>query len=162
MKKTKLTHLDESGAANMVDVGSKAHSVRTALASAEIRMKPSTLKAIVEGAVVKGDVLAAARLAGIMAAKKTSELIPLCHQLNLSKVAVELKTELEEGLIRIEALAKTNGPTGVEMEALTAASVAALTIYDMAKALDRAMVIGDIKVLRKDGGASGLYERPAD
>ncbi len=160
--KTKLTHLDESGAANMVDVGSKAHSARTALASAEIRMKPSTLKAIAEGAVAKGDVLAAARLAGIMAAKKTPELIPLCHQLNLSKVAVELKTDLAEGLIRIEALAKTTGPTGVEMEALTAASVAALTIYDMAKALDRAMVIGDIKVLRKEGGASGLYERPAD
>ena len=155
----KLTHIDQSGAANMVDVGDKPDTLRSAVASATISMLESTLSAIVNEAAKKGDVLAAARLAGIMAAKKTSDLIPLCHPLRLSKVSVELTPRPGLGRIDIEASAKTTGPTGVEMEALTAASVAALTIYDMAKALDRSMVIGEIKLMRKDGGQSGLFER---
>ncbi|MDL2226837.1 cyclic pyranopterin monophosphate synthase MoaC [Deltaproteobacteria bacterium OttesenSCG-928-M10] len=158
----RLTHLDETGAANMVDVGDKPDTVRLAVASSSIQMKEETLAAIIGGAVKKGDVLAAARLAGIMAAKRTAELIPLCHPLMLSKVAVDLTPLPGRGRIDIRATAKTAGPTGVEMEALTAASVAALTIYDMAKALDRGMVISDIKLLKKDGGRSGLYERPEE
>lgn len=157
----RLTHLDENGAANMVDVGDKPDTVRVATAAASITMKPETLAAIMEQNLKKGDVLAAARLAGIMAAKRTSELIPLCHSLMLSKVAVELLPRPEHNRIDIEATAKTTGPTGVEMEALTAASVAALTIYDMAKAVDRSMVIGDLRLLMKDGGRSGLYTRTA-
>ncbi|MDR1045750.1 MAG: cyclic pyranopterin monophosphate synthase MoaC [Candidatus Adiutrix sp.] len=156
----RLTHLDQSGAANMVDVGQKPDSARVALASASITMAEATLSAILAGNAKKGDVLAAARLAGIMAAKKTPELIPLCHPLRLSQVSVDLFPRPGQGRIDIEALAKTTGPTGVEMEALTAAAVAALTIYDMAKALDRSMLIGDIKLLKKDGGRSGLYLRP--
>jgi len=155
----RLTHLDQSGAANMVDVSDKPDSARTALAAASISMAPETLAVIMEQSAKKGDVLAVARLAGIMAAKKTSELIPLCHPLMLSKVSVELTPRPESSRIDIEALAKTTGPTGVEMEALTAASVAALTVYDMAKAVDRSMVISDIKLLMKDGGRSGLFER---
>lgn len=158
----RLTHLDETGAANMVDVGDKPDTVRVAVASSSIRMKEETLQAIISGSIKKGDVLAAARLAGIMAAKKTSELIPLCHPLMLSKVAVDLIPLSGQGRIDIQASAKTTGPTGVEMEALTAAAVAALTIYDMAKALDRGMVVSDIKLLKKDGGRSGLYERSED
>lgn len=154
-----MTHLDNSGSANMVDVGDKPDTLRVAVASGSVWMKESTLEAILKAAVKKGDVLAAARLAGIMAAKKTSELIPLCHPLMLSKVAVELKPKPGEGRIDIQATARTTGQTGVEMEALTAVSVAALTIYDMAKAMDRAMVIGDIKLMKKEGGKSGAYER---
>lgn len=154
-----LTHLDQSGAANMVDVSDKPDSVRVAVASASISMEAETLTVIMNQSAKKGDVLAVARLAGIMAAKKTSELIPLCHPLSLSKVSVELTPRPELGRIDIEALAKTTGPTGVEMEALTAASTTALTIYDMAKAIDRSMIIGDIKLMMKDGGRSGLFER---
>ena len=153
----KLTHLDQTGAANMVDVGDKRDTVRTALAAGSIRMAESTLTTIVDEAAKKGDVLAAARLAGIMAAKKTAELIPLCHSLNLSKVSVDIQPRPGLGRIDIEAEARTTGPTGVEMEALTAVSTALLTVYDMAKAIDRGMVITDIRVLRKDGGRSGLF-----
>jgi cyclic pyranopterin phosphate synthase len=156
---SQLTHIDQTGAANMVDVSDKPDTQRIAVASAAVHMAEATLSAIMGEAAKKGDVLAAARLAGIMAAKKTSDLIPLCHPLQLSKVSVELYPRPGQGRIDIEASAKTTGPTGVEMEALTAASVAALTIYDMAKAVDRGMVISDIKVLKKDGGRSGLYER---
>ncbi len=155
----KLTHLDQNGAAHMVDVGDKPDTVRTAVATASISMTEDTLAAILSQAAKKGDVLAAARLAGIMAAKKTADLIPLCHPLRLSSVTVDLSPRPGEGRIDIEAGAKTTGPTGVEMEALTAASVAALTIYDMAKAIDRSMVIGDIKLQKKDGGRSGPFER---
>ena len=154
-----LTHLDQNGAANMVDVGDKPDTLRVATAGASISMKAETLAAILDQSVKKGDVLAAARLAGIMAAKKTSELIPLCHPLMLSKVSIDLAPQPGLGRIDITATAKTTGPTGVEMEALTAASVAALTIYDMAKALDRSMVISDLRLLMKDGGRSGLYRR---
>lgn len=157
-----LTHLDRSGAANMVDVSDKPATVRVAVAAASIHLEEATLTTIVDQSAKKGDVLAVARLAGIMAAKKTSELIPLCHPLMLSKVGVELTPRPGQGRIDIEATAKTTGPTGVEMEALTAASVAALTIYDMAKAIDRSMVITDIRLMKKDGGRSGLYERPGD
>lgn len=143
----------------MVDVSEKNGSARVAVASAAISLQAETLAAIMEQSTKKGDVLAVARLAGIMAAKKTSDLIPLCHPLMLSKVSVELTPRPESNRIDIEATAKTTGPTGVEMEALTAASVAALTIYDMAKAMDRTMVISDIKLMMKDGGRSGLFER---
>lgn len=143
----------------MVDVSEKNDSARVAVASAAISLQAETLAAIMEQSTKKGDVLAVARLAGIMAAKKTSDLIPLCHPLMLSKVSVELTPRPESNRIDIEATAKTTGPTGVEMEALTAASVAALTIYDMAKAMDRTMVISDIKLMMKDGGRSGLFER---
>ena len=155
-----LTHLDRTGAANMVDVGDKPDTIRVAVAAASVHMQEETLAAIINEAAKKGDVLAAARLAGIMAAKKTSDLIPLCHPLQLSRVAVDLTPRPGQGRIDIEALARTTGPTGVEMEALTAASVAALTIYDMAKAIDRSMTITDIRLMKKDGGRSGLYERP--
>jgi len=154
-----LTHLDQAGAANMVDVSGKPDTARVAVAVASIHMDEETLNVIVNEAAKKGDVLAAARLAGIMAAKKTADLIPLCHPLQLSRVAVDLYPRPGQGRLDIEALAKTTGPTGVEMEALTAASVAALTIYDMAKAIDRSMTITDIKLMKKDGGRSGLYER---
>lgn len=157
-----LTHLDRSGAANMVDVSEKPATVRVAVAAASIHLEEATLTTIMDQSAKKGDVLAVARLAGIMAAKKTSDLIPLCHPLMLSKVGVELTPRPGQERIDIEATAKTTGPTGVEMEALTAASVAALTIYDMAKAIDRSMVITDIRLMKKDGGRSGLYERPGD
>ena len=155
-----LTHLDATGAANMVNVGEKPATGRLAVAAATLEMAEPTLAAIMEGTALKGDVLAAARLAGIMAAKKTAELIPLCHQLQLSQVQVRLTPCPGRGRLEIEATAKTTGPTGVEMEALTAAAVAALTVYDMAKALDRGMVIGELRLLKKDGGASGLFVRP--
>ena len=151
----------ETGAAIRGDVGENPDTARVATAAPSIPRKPEPLAAIMEQNLKKGDVLAAARLAGIMAAKRTSELIPLCHSLMLSKVAVELLPRPEHNRIDIEATAKTTGPTGVEMEALTAASVAALTIYDMAKAVDRSMVIGDLRLLMKDGGRSGLYTRTA-
>ncbi len=154
-----LTHLDHTGAAHMVDVGDKPATARLAVASASIQLAEETLAVIMGEASKKGDVLAAARLAGIMAAKKTSELIPLCHPLMLSKVGVELTPRPGQGRVDIEATAKTTGPTGVEMEALTAAAVAALTIYDMAKAIDRSMIITGIRLLKKDGGRSGLFER---
>lgn len=150
---TKLTHLDEAGNAAMVDISAKDASVREAVAEGRISMSSEALAAIREGVVKKGDVLATARIAGIMAAKKTSELIPLCHPLALSKVAVDF--EFEGNSIRVTALARLTGQTGVEMEAMTAASVALLTIYDMAKALDKGMVISGLRLLSKSGGKSG-------
>ena len=150
---TKLTHLDDAGNAAMVDISAKNATMREAIAEGRITMSAEALAAIREGAVKKGDVLATARIAGIMAAKKTSELIPLCHPLALSKVAVDF--EFEAAGIRVTALARLTGQTGVEMEALTAASIALLTIYDMAKAIDKAMVISDVRLLSKSGGKSG-------
>lgn len=150
---TKLTHLDDAGNAAMVDISAKNATMREAIAEGRITMSADALAAIRDGAVKKGDVLATARIAGIMAAKKTSELIPLCHPLALSKVAVDF--EFEAAGIRVTALARLTGQTGVEMEALTAASVALLTIYDMAKAIDKAMVISDVRLLSKSGGKSG-------
>jgi cyclic pyranopterin phosphate synthase len=150
---TKLTHLDDAGNAAMVDISAKNATMREAIAEGRITMSAEALAAIHDGAVKKGDVLATARIAGIMAAKKTSDLIPLCHPLALSKVAVDF--EFEAGGIRVTALARLTGQTGVEMEALTAASVALLTIYDMAKAIDKAMEISGVRLLSKSGGKSG-------
>lgn len=155
---TKLTHLDESGAAHMVDVSAKTDTVREAVAEGRIEMSAEALQAIVDGSAKKGDVLASARIAGIMAAKKTSELIPLCHPLLLSKIAVDFS--FEPDAIRATARVRLTGQTGVEMEAMTAVSVALLTIYDMAKALDKAMTISDIRLLTKSGGKSGDWVRP--
>jgi cyclic pyranopterin phosphate synthase len=152
-----LSHLDEKGKARMVDVGDKPVTSREALARGEITMSATALRLIRQGALAKGDPLQAARLAGIMAAKKTSELIPLCHPLPLTHVSVEL-TDIRRGF-RIEARVRTASQTGVEMEALTAVAVAALTIYDMAKAVDKEMVIGDICLIEKKGGRSGHYRR---
>jgi cyclic pyranopterin phosphate synthase len=154
-----LTHLDAQGHAAMVDVGDKQITTRTAIAEGEVRMTPATLAAIRDGNVPKGDVLAAARIAGIMAAKKTPELIPLCHTLLLTKVAVDFEIDEAESRVVITAMVRCNGQTGVEMEALTAVSVAALTIYDMAKALDKSMTIGAIRLLEKQGGKSGDWRR---
>jgi cyclic pyranopterin phosphate synthase len=150
---TKLTHLDDSGAAHMVDVSAKVDTVREAVAEGRIAMSAEALVAIREGSAKKGDVLATARIAGIMAAKKTSELIPLCHPLMLSKVSVDFSFE-DDG-IRATALVRLTGQTGVEMEAMTAVSVALLTIYDMGKALDKGMVVSGIRLLSKSGGKSG-------
>ena len=154
-----LTHLDERGHAAMVDVADKSVTSRRALARGEVRMTSATLDAIRDGDVPKGDVLAAARIAGIMAAKRTPELIPLCHTLLLSKVAIDFEIDETRSRILITAMVRCKGQTGVEMEALTAVSVAALTIYDMAKALDKGMVIGDICLLEKEGGKSGEWRR---
>ena len=150
-----LTHLDAAGKARMVDVGGKAETARVAIASGRIRMNAAALAAIRDGAVPKGDVLAAARIAGIMAAKKTAELIPLCHPLALDAVTVDFA--LEDGGLCATATASLTGRTGVEMEALTAVSVALLTVYDMAKAIDKGMVIEDIRLIEKRGGKSGLW-----
>lgn len=158
MSDEKLTHLDEHGAARMVDVSEKAVTRRLARASASVRMRPETLTLITSGESQKGDVLAAARLAGIMAAKRTGELIPLCHPLPLDSVVVELRASPPDQLL-IEATAVVSGRTGVEMEAMTAVSVAALTVYDMCKAVDRGMVIGEIRLEEKLGGKSGHYRR---
>ena len=159
---TKLTHLDDKGSARMVDVSAKDPTERTAMAEAIVRMKPETLALVLEGAAPKGDVLAAARIAGIMAAKKTSELIPLCHPLPISGVTVACEPDEQEALIRVLASVKVTGQTGVEMEALTAASVAALTIYDMLKAAERGITIESIRLVAKEGGKSGVYraEKP--
>ena len=155
----RLSHVSDSGEARMVDVSAKPHTVRSATATGEIRMRDYTLSAIVNAHIKKGDVLATARIAGVMAAKKTAELIPLCHPIALSDVQVELVADERLPGIRVSATARTTGPTGVEMEALTAASVALLTIYDMAKAIDRGMEIGAISLAEKTGGASGHYTR---
>jgi cyclic pyranopterin phosphate synthase len=152
----KLTHLDESGHAVIVDVGSKPDTERVAVARGEVRLSPETLSVVREGRAAKGDVLAVARVAGIMAAKKTPELIPLCHPIMLTSVKVEF--ELKGWGIEVEARAKTTGPTGVEMEALTAVSVAALTIYDMLKAIERGASIQNVRLVRKGGGKSGTWE----
>jgi cyclic pyranopterin monophosphate synthase len=148
-----LTHLDDSGAAHMVDVAAKPVTVREAVATGRITMSAEAAAAIREGSAKKGDVLATARIAGIMAAKKTAELIPLCHPLPLTRVAMDLA--LDETGVTVTATAATEGKTGVEMEALTAASVALLTLYDMAKALDKSMIIGEIRLVSKTGGKSG-------
>jgi len=152
-----LTHIDASGRAQMVDIAAKAPTVRLARAGGLVRMQPATLALIVAGNLQKGDVLAVARIAGIMAAKKCAELIPLCHPLPLNQVALELHCDAAESVVRIRATVSTTGKTGVEMEALTAVSVAALTIYDMAKAVDRGMRLEGIRLLEKRGGASGDY-----
>jgi cyclic pyranopterin phosphate synthase len=154
---SRLSHLDETGAARMVDVTDKAATQRTARAEGFIAMAPATLALVEKGEAKKGDVLAAARIAGIMAAKKTHELIPLCHPLALTKVAMEFEPSAEPAGIRVAAEVKVAGPTGVEMEALTAVSVACLTIYDMLKAADRAMRIDGVRLLEKTGGRSGTY-----
>ncbi|KOF22574.1 molybdenum cofactor biosynthesis protein MoaC [Ensifer adhaerens] len=162
MSKTTLTHLDSGGEANMVDVGDKAETVRSATAEGHVRMRPETLALILEGNAKKGDVIGTARLAGIMAAKQTSNLIPLCHPLMLTKVSVDITPDPALPGLRVEALAKLTGKTGVEMEALTAVSIACLTIYDMAKAADREMEIGGIQLVSKPGGRSGDYRRQGD
>ena len=153
-----LTHFDAEGHAHMVDVSDKAVTSRIARAEGYIKMQPETLEIITEGRAKKGDVLGVARLAGIMAAKRTAELIPLCHPLPITSVAVELAPDADLPGIRIVASVKTTGQTGVEMEALTAASVTALTVYDMTKAVDKSMQIGGIRVVLKDGGKSGRFE----
>ncbi|WP_437884147.1 cyclic pyranopterin monophosphate synthase MoaC [Pseudomonas sp. LRF_L74] len=152
-----LTHLDSQGRANMVDVTDKAVTSREAVAEARVRMLPATLRMIVEGGHPKGDVFAVARIAGIQAAKKTADLIPLCHPLMLTSVKLELRAEGDD-LVHIQARCKLAGQTGVEMEALTAASVAALTIYDMCKAVDRGMTIESVRLLEKSGGKSGSFK----
>ncbi|MEV4606376.1 cyclic pyranopterin monophosphate synthase MoaC [Neorhizobium sp. LMR1-1-1.1] len=154
----KLTHIDQAGEAHMVDVGNKAETDRSATAEGFVRMLPETLALIREGNAKKGDVIGTARLAGIMAAKKTSDLIPLCHPLMLTKVSVEISEDDSLPGLRVTATAKLTGRTGVEMEALTAVSVTCLTIYDMAKAADKAMEIGGIRLLEKTGGKSGHYK----
>ena len=152
---SELTHIDKDGRASMVDVGDKSSTSREAVAQGSVRMKPATLAAIRDGAVPKGDVLAAARIAGIMAAKRTPELIPLCHTLLLSKVAIDFEIDETGSRVIITGTVRCQGRTGVEMEALTAVSVAALTVYDMAKALEKTMTIGGIRLLTKQGGKSG-------
>ncbi len=147
---SRLTHLDDTGAAHMVDVSAKADTMRTARAEGVITMSAAAIEAIRDGHNKKGDAISVSRVAGIMAAKKTSELVPLCHPLALSSVTIDVT--VEDNLIRVTATTRTTGPTGVEMEALTAVSVALLTLYDMAKALDRAMVIGGVRLLEKSGG----------
>ncbi len=154
-----LTHLDKDGNARMVDVGDKAITVREATARARVVMAPATLELIVRGEHSKGDVFSVAKIAGIQAAKKCSDLIPLCHPLALSAIDVNFVVEPEKNQVEIRTLCRLAGQTGVEMEALTAASVAALTIYDMCKAVDRGMTIGDIVLLTKSGGKSGDWQR---
>ena len=156
---SQLTHLDAQGQAHMVDVGAKAETEREAIAAGRVLMQPATLALLRAGDLPKGDVLGTARVAGIMAAKRTSELIPLCHPLLLTKVSVEFAFDEDASAVEITATVRCRGQTGVEMEALTAVSVAALTIYDMAKAVERGMVISDIRLLEKRGGKSGVWER---
>lgn len=156
---SRLTHLDAEGAARMVDVSAKAVTAREAIAAGRIDMSEAAREAIAQGLVKKGDVLAVARVAGIMGAKKTADLIPLCHPLPLSSVAIDLS--LDEQGVTATATARTTGQTGVEMEALTAVSTALLTVYDMTKAIDKAMIIRDIRLLEKRGGKSGDWRAPA-
>jgi len=153
-----LTHFDKQGLAHMVDVSDKAVTHRVAKAAGRIRMSPQTLEMVKKGSAKKGDVLGVARLAGIMGCKRTADLIPLCHPLPITKVALDLEVDQARSSVVITSIVKTTGQTGIEMEALTAVSVAALTVYDMLKAVDRGMVISDIRVILKDGGKSGLYE----
>ncbi|HEV7326086.1 MAG TPA: cyclic pyranopterin monophosphate synthase MoaC [Bosea sp. (in: a-proteobacteria)] len=155
---SRLTHLDQKGEAHMVDVGDKAETVRTAIAEGHVVMQAETLAIVRDGEAKKGDVLGTARLAGIMAAKRAHELIPLCHPLLLSKIAVDLTIDEALPGVRVRAEVKLTGKTGVEMEALTAVSVACLTVYDMVKAVDRAMHIEGIRLVHKSGGKSGTYE----
>ena len=153
-----FTHLDETGAAHMVDVGEKEATRRRAVARCIVNMEEATASAIADGNTKKGDVLAVARIAGIQAAKRTSDIIPLCHPLLISKVSVDLSVGVSS--VEIESVVETTGPTGVEMEALHACTAAALTIYDMCKALDRAMVISEVMLIEKSGGRSGNFQRP--
>ncbi len=153
----KLTHIDEKGKARMVDVSEKAETLREAIARAKVLMKTETFRLILEGKVKKGDVFSVAKIAGIMAAKRTGELIPMCHPLNITHIEVNFYPRQDEKTIEIEAKVRTLGKTGVEMEALTAVSVAALTIYDMCKAVDRGMQIQDIHLVKKTGGKSGTF-----
>lgn len=156
---SKLTHFNNAGEAHMVDVGDKAVTQRVAVAEGRINMLPETLQLIVSGQHGKGDVLGIARVAGIMAAKKTSELVPLCHPLAITKVAVDLQTDEENNAVHCQATVHTSGQTGVEMEALTAVQIALLTVYDMCKAVDRGMEITDVRLLEKRGGKSGHWVR---
>jgi cyclic pyranopterin phosphate synthase len=158
MSKT-LSHFDSGGNARMVDVGGKDATERVAIAKATVLMQPATLALIRDRKAAKGDVLAVAQLAGIMAAKRTPDLIPLCHPLSLSAVEVTLSLDADRHAVEIEATCKLKGRTGVEMEALTAASMAALTVYDMCKAVDRGMVISEVKLVHKSGGKSGTFDR---
>ena len=153
-----LSHFDAAGQAHMVDVGDKAHSARMAVAAGAVVMEPATLALVMQGTARKGDVLGIARLAGIMGAKKTADLIPLCHPLALTKVSLDLVPDETLPGVRVTATVKTSGQTGVEMEALTAVSVACLTIYDMLKAAEKGMRIEGIRLLHKEGGKSGVYE----
>ena len=155
-----LTHFNAAGAAHMVDVGDKEVTHRVAVAEGWIRMQPATLERIVAGTQTKGDVLGVARLAGIMAAKRTAELIPLCHPLALSRVVVDLEALAEECAVRVQATVETIGRTGVEMEALTAVQIALLTVYDMCMAVDRGMVMTGVRLLEKSGGQSGSWRYP--
>ena len=155
----KLTHFDEQGAARMVDISGKPETVREAVAAGTVIMEPATLKLILDRQITKGDVLGVARIAAIMAAKKTAEIIPMCHPLALTSVEVTFQPEQQAHQVIITARAKTTDKTGVEMEALTAVAAAGLTIYDMCKAVDREMVISDIRLIRKTGGKSGTFER---
>jgi cyclic pyranopterin monophosphate synthase len=157
-----LTHIDRRGRVRMVDVGEKPVTRREAVARAAVAMQPATLEAIMGGTLKKGEALATARIAGILAAKRTYELIPLCHQIPLAAVEVDFHTNLERSELEIETRALTDARTGVEMEALVAASAAALTIYDMAKAIDRGMVIGAVRLVRKSGGRSGDFVRAGE
>jgi cyclic pyranopterin phosphate synthase len=154
----KLTHLDESGRARMVDVGHKDVTQRIAVARGAVVMQPETLQLIIEGNVKKGDVLRVAELAGVMAAKRTSELIPLCHPLLLNKIEVDCTPDQDNNCVEIEATVHVSGKTGVEMEALTAVTVAGLTIYDMTKAVDRSMRLTEVRLVYKEGGRSGVYQ----
>ncbi len=154
-----FTHFDEKGAAHMVDVGDKAATKRRAVAEGSIRMEPSTLTLILSGGHSKGDVLGVARIAGIMGAKRTADLVPLCHPLSLTRVAVDLDPEVASSRIRCRATVETFGPTGVEMEALCAVQVSLLVVYDMCKAVDRGMTIEDVRLLEKEGGQSGHWAR---
>ncbi|QWD77729.1 cyclic pyranopterin monophosphate synthase MoaC [Polynucleobacter sp. MWH-Svant-W18] len=154
----KLTHFDDSGQAHMVNVGDKAATHRVAIATGKISMLPKTFKMVDAGTHKKGDVLGIARIAGIQASKKTADLIPLCHPLALTHVSIEFQKNNQESSISCQVRAETTGPTGVEMEALTAVQVALLTVYDMCKAIDRGMVMGDIKLLEKSGGKSGEWK----
>lgn len=156
----KLTHLNEAGEAHMVDIGAKPATAREAVAEGRIHMLPETLRLIIAGGHKKGDVLAVARVAGIMAAKKTAELIPLCHPIALTRVEVELLPDETQAAVLCRATAATTGQTGVEMEALTAVQIALLTIYDMCKAVDRGMTITDVGLVSKSGGKSGSWQRP--
>ena len=155
----KLTHLDEQGRARMVDVSDKEVTSRVAVARGRVLMRPETLSLIQEGKVKKGDVFSVARVAGIIAAKKTSALIPMCHPLNLTSIEIHLFPQQDPARVEIEAVVRVDGKTGVEMEAMTAVSVAGLTIYDMCKAVDREMSIGDIRLIKKSGGKSGSFVR---
>jgi cyclic pyranopterin phosphate synthase len=158
-KKQMLTHFDQDGAARMVNVSEKAATVREAIAEGRVFMLPETLRFIRDRKVTKGDVFGVARLAGIMAAKKTADLIPLCHPLNLTSVEISFDPDEMKSCVNIQATVTTTGQTGVEMEALTAVSVAGLTIYDMCKAVDRGMTISDVRLMKKTGGKSGTFER---